>query len=704
MLPGSVKGEGMHADNRYSLFARELMRLGAGALVALLAFCAMATVAWADEGESAPFVSPAQTVLSQEDDDAEAYLNLLYFSGERGATVYLNVNDGAKGIAKYLPYALGDGKGGEAAGDQLSDVFALSLEAIDEGKLRDGSYTVEVYDHRGGTQLYAGALYGVWARFIEAPGSDVVVGEQLIGSRTVGDGGFADALFVAPTVVYNGDTPYTLQAGDPVYDGNLAYYIYVPADTGEGAIDATVSYVLRDEGTLVKTDTIAGIPEGGSQTYQIPTLISEGDAAYRTLAYTDAFTATNPGRTSFVVPCVKLDSRSPYHVVIRMVDAETGAVLASDTLDVEGTFGYEAPSAIHRMEQVDGEMRAVSYDLLDEADYVFDLQKDQDLVVNGVRTVDVHYQARSLDEGQVSVTFNQLDGQYQADNARTLLGTQKETVTADNDTAVPQQQIQVAGKTYELVGSPDSYAYTYGSHELPVVDVYYLPEGYDAEDPYTVTINYVDIASREIVGGESYECTPDQLVQTFDLPGSVQSGGVEYIRVDGQGTTLQHNFFSNVQVYTVYYRDASDENANRLVVTRTRIVYEDVTATLPGASGPRGSFGSAGSQSTSTASGNQPGAATLNPATGYNAVTGDGNGTLLTEDGTDSNTERTESDTTSTAQTDGQEDTTEQAQGEGGLPPIAIAGIVAAVLAALAAGWFLVARRRKNDDDRGNRA
>lgn len=230
-------------------------------LVALLA----AVPAWADETNVS--VTPAQTVIGQEEANETSYLNLLYFQGARGETVYLNVSDGDTAVSKYLPYTLGEGQGDEAAGDDVSDVFAMSLEAIDEGKLRNGSYTVEAYDHRGGSQLYAGTVYGVWAR-IEDPattdeeGNPAVV-EQLIGSRTVGEGGCASAVFTAPATVCRDGTAYALQSGEPAYEGNLAYYYYVAATADEGAVDATVSYVLRDEGTVVRTDIIASIPWGG---------------------------------------------------------------------------------------------------------------------------------------------------------------------------------------------------------------------------------------------------------------------------------------------------------------------------------------------------------------------------------------------------------------------------------------------------------
>lgn len=403
---------------------------------------------------------------------------------------------------------------------------------------------------------------------------------------------------------------------------------------------------------------------------------------------------------------VKLASRSPYHVAIRMQDADTGALLASDTLDVEGTYGYEAPSAIHRMEEVAGELRAVAYDLVDPANYTFDLVKDQQEVVNGVRTVVVNYRARALDAGEVNVTFNQLSAEGDTGSKRLLLGTQSATVTAKDATATPDQQITVNGTPYQLVGSPEDYAYAYGSGEFAVKDVYYAPKGYRATGPYTVTVNYVDIATRESIGGMSYQSTDNPAAQSFELPGSLQRGDVEYVRLDGQGEAIQHNFYSGIDTYTVYYRDAADENAGRTVITRTRVEYTPAQ-NAEGADGAQGTGGQnaapAGQAGNDANAGNQNANAALNPATSYNAVTGDGDGTLLTQDGTDSNTERIDEDATPLAQLNG-EGTQDQQQAQGGSAlPVVLGVLLALAVAAALAWWFLVARRR-NDGKHGQHA
>lgn len=69
----------------------------------------------------------------------------------------------------------------------MADVFGVNApNGVDEAKLKDGSYTVEVWTKRGGTQLYAGAVYGVWARLGDSGDT------ALIGARTVSDGGSFD--------------------------------------------------------------------------------------------------------------------------------------------------------------------------------------------------------------------------------------------------------------------------------------------------------------------------------------------------------------------------------------------------------------------------------------------------------------------------------------------------------------------------------
>ena len=91
-----------------------------------------------------------------------------------------------------------------------------------------------------------------------------------------------------------------------------------------------------------------------------------------------------------------------------------------------------------------------------------------------------------------------------------------------------------------------------------------------------------------------------------------------------------------------------------------------------------------------------PPSAALDPATNYSAVDGDGDSTLLNEEGEDPNTVRIEDDETALA-SGADSDDVSAPDGRG-----RIVGIAIVIVAAVAAGviWLLIAARRRKNDER----
>ena len=676
-------------------------------LMTALLFVAVVTIC-ADAAFAADVrVWGAQTTLSQEDAAKGTELRLVNMSGTAGETVYFTVKDSDRVLAQHLPHVLGeDGQ----AGSEVADTFSINLDSgLDETKLGEGAYTVEAYDKRGGTQLYQGAVYGVWARISDPSGG---AGDQiiLIGARTAGE---TEAFsFIPPQSVFQDGAAYSLTSQTPIIEGGAAFFDYAPYDS-ETSVDGAISYV-DEQGALLDTTPIPGIPYNGSKTQEIPATITANGKLYRTLALRDSVEAVNPGQTSFIVQCAYMRG-APYVAKIRMVD-ENDEVLATDTLNVEDHYTYTAPYAIYKNEEVDGQVRAVAYNLAAQGTYEFDADKDMDQVVNGQRTVTIAYVRQELDPAEIEVTFNQLDGQANAEEATRLLGTQTVTVNAESPEATPANEIEVEGTTYVLTTSPQSYQYMFGSGEMPVIDVYYVPEGYTGSDPYEVTVNYVDLArgpGSDPVASETYTSTPDPMVIELDAPQTFSRDGVDYVRLGNQSDTIPHNYFSHVQTYTVYYRDVNNELLANTVITRTRVVNGGTTtvtgataatpaatATTPAATTttPAATPATNADGTTAATPAATPAAAALNPATSYNAVDGDGDGTLLNEEGVDSNTERIEEEVTPLANGEDIAGANDKANRTRTI------GIVIGALAVLAAGiiaWLVIAaRRRKKDEEK----
>ena len=651
-------------------------------VVAMLCVTMLSALAFAGSAFAAEIDAwGAQTTLPESSAEADADVNLVFLSGAAGDTVFLNVSDDSKTLVKNLAHALGEGG---QTGDSVADVFSMKLPGgLNEDKLESGAYTVEVAATRNGSPMFRGTLYGVWARLDGGA-------TQLIGTRVASDGGAYQ--FVPPNVVYQSGTAYQLASTAPDMQGNAAYYDYASFNP-EDTVDGQITYVDQ-AGSTVKVETFPVATDGTATTHEIPATINAEGKLYRTIARTSSVQAVYPTQTSFTVPCLYMHG-APYLAKINMVD-ESGEVIASDSVNVDGTYAYTAPRTIYKRVEVGGETRAVAYTLDDDEVWPLDSEADLPLVVNGVRTITIKYARQSIEEGEIAVTFYQLDAQDDPSKYGKLLGSQTATVTKDQATAAPDERIVVDGTTYVLVSDVSECTYTYGSGELPVIDAYYLPEGYGPGEPYTVTVNYVNYVTGSVIRSTTFESRSEEVYTPLEPPATFTESGVEYVRLAGQAD-LEHNYYSRMDTYTVYYRDANDTLSEGVVIERTRVITRGVTTTVTQGGGTTTSTAATPGGAAANGAGAVP--ISLNPDRGYNAIGGTGDRTLVNDRGQDANTERSGDDQTPLAQGQGDNAVTPPSD-EGGLVAGGIAAAVVVAIAVLAAllWWLLVARRRNEDE------
>ena len=678
------------------------------ALTALVAVLVFAGTALADDAhkvvvQGADYHASGSALESGEVDVATV-------AGAKDDMVFVSVSqEGVGDIAKYIPYTLGEGET-RGSGSNWTGIVSLDISTLDATKL-DGVYTISIYEKRGDkTALYQGKLYGVYADLSDLPAGDPDA-QKLIGTRVVGTTDSADRKFVANDTLYVGGKTYRLASTEPAADGEVLHFAYEPYNEAT-TVDGVVKYVDK-AGNVVASTKVPGLAQNESRVVNIPTAVkAENGDVYRTVFFRDSVEMKNPGSTSYTIPCTMMSAdeaaaANHYVATIQLVD-EGGKVIATDSVNVTGEFRYTAPTNIYKRETVGGEQVVFSYEVAEDPVLNFNAATDE--VVSGAKTVQVKYNTLPADQAEAKVTFYLIDGskpvKSSADSDRSL-GKTTVVVNEANKTAQPPTQVEHNGTTYNLVGSPEEYEYAFRSNQMPIVNAYYLPEGYQVEDkPYEVTVEYVNFLTGETIDSESFESNPATRVD-INAPAEFSLNGVDYVRLDGQ-EEITHSYYSRISKYVVYYRDKNDTLTSGTVINSIRVEYIDGgttetitdggTTTTTDTTTVDGGTTDADTTTAATAATNA--ALQLNAGRTYNVLDGTGNNATLTnESGVDSNTERIEEQETPLASgADFAGD--KKSEATVGLPLQAIIPIGAAVLCATLAILIVVMmRRRKNNGE-----
>lgn len=653
-------------------------------------------------------------------------VDVLNVDGLEGDTIFLTVFHDKKPIARNLPYTLGE-KGTSTEGKATqAGVATLDIAGFNPSDF-NGAYTIEARDSRaGGKVLYSGTIYGVYA---DLPGVDPK-DAKLIGTRTVSDAEI-NRSFDPPETLVDGGQTYKL-TGKSTGKGAIHYEYekYNQAKT----VDGVLAFV-DGSGNVVAKKTYPGIASGEkleltyndkNPQHRIPAVVTGEDGLYRTVFFGNKVVFENPGAVSYKMYCTKVtdidQALAGYYVaIIKLVD-ETGAVIASDSVNVTGNFTYTAPTNIYKKETETsiGQPAVVTYTVKDGQD-VLHLSAAENVEGERTKTYTIEYTKQDPDQPTAVVTYNLIDGSKRVGESGRKLGTQQVTVDLDNPTATPSATIDANGTTYKLVGEPTEYEYTIRTQQVPSINAYYVPEGYEPPGPYEVTVNYVNYLTDQVVESHAYTSDPNETgALVIETPKTFTSDGVDYIRLDGQEDAIEHSYYSGIAAYTVYYRDKNDTLSSGTVINTIRVVYRDggasstttttnattttdgrTTTTInPVVAADDDTAGGLAADGAATADNdNTPQNMQLNNDRTYNVIDGDGgNGTMTNESGVDSNTERIEDSETPLASGFDKGGTSTAASSLSGMAQWMLPVGIVLIVVIIAAAGVMVIRRRKNDE------
>lgn len=603
------------------------------------------------------------------DAPTDGSVDVLSLGGDEDATVYVKVEKDGKTIADRLPLTYDEDSAAKGADGSYAGTAALAIDGFDP---EHATYTVTAYADRTETaSLYTGTIVPVYARLDDGT-------TALLALRTIGESD-TDRTFTAPATFEYGNESYELVDTNPVStEDEPLTYVYTKTTTA--AVTGTITYVDADGKTL-DIQSIEGITADAPQTVAIKPFVEKDGVYYYTVCAAKQVTASVSGSTSFVISCRPFDHADQSFRANIVAKGDDGAVLFTDSVLVNRSYVYTMPSTVSRYtgSEVAEYALADGNDALEEGTNQLVLTTASNTDKKAEITYEVRY-TKQDSSASMTWTVNAINGTAEPGSAARTISSRSFQVTPDQDATYDvEPSITIDGTEYvPVTGTQASYSYSFGSGANPVLNIYYVPKGYVAEKDYDVTVNYVNIATGELVGSKKVTVpagiTEDLQIET---PESFLAGNVTYVRLAGQEAPIQHGYYTGYRTYTVYYRDSRDTlNANTVITTV--VVGYGPGVTTPGAD----------------ATGTAAGTTAIGAAAGEGLTTADGaNGTddatLITPDGQTLEEQRIDDNATPLAAAPG-------AVGTIMSSPAAITG----VLAAIAAGACLViffAKRRKKD-------
>ena len=439
--------------------------------------------------------------------------------------------------------------GGSESGSIPAGTKTLTFNTSDEVNLEVFASYVNDEGSTKYVTVRSTSINAYWAYVYFVAEDDTVIGSDKIKLSKHNE---PQVVYNAQPVIDNGAFEYHTANPSVVFKyGDTAKYITYTS-VAKGSKTITVNYV-DDADAVLYTETMV-LNYGDTAAISAPAAYTANGSTYalKTTASYDVTYENAQSVYTFEYAKQAPSAQLPYEITINLVD-ENGATLNSmkASVDVGKQVTVNLPATY--------EVGMKKYALAEgqAASIVRDYASAES------KTYTVKY-VLTGEAAPYTVTVTMVD---RASGA--VLSTVTATIEPDGApytyTISSKNTIVKDGVTYQVLSgqgnSKGKIVHAYGD-AIKSYTLYYSAKQESIADSYAVNMRYICVNNSAILATETQIVDVNSSV-TFDVaPETLTIEGKEYIRLNGQGSAIVHNYNDTQKNYEIYYRDASIEVDN----------------------------------------------------------------------------------------------------------------------------------------------
>jgi hypothetical protein len=325
------------------------------------------------------------------------------------------------------------------------------------------------------------------------------------------------------------------------------------------------TYKAHSDSILPESKTYKCLTEDGSLLYtftgsedQIPKTLESGSKVYV------RSTRNNDSEDSAVVNVyytLQKDTDTAYTVNVEYIDDADNSVITTRSFFVRGKkHVFIAPKTFSMTK--DGETvyyRAVGSTTITHQ------------VSDTARTYQIRYKKLTADSSE---SYNWYILFYSSETNRCIGSDVVEVKPGAQAVYKVQKTMEVNGTNYTVnkLFDQDTLSHEYADTNHTTY-IYYDPEGYNNSSEVKtkdINIQYVDIANGNVIQSITQQVSSDADTK-LSFPDSIDANGIHYLRVAGQVASVDYNYYSPKEIYTVYYYDENNTEFRTSVITTEEV-------------------------------------------------------------------------------------------------------------------------------------